>query len=232
VANTVVIHQPDFLSHLGFFHRFLQADLWVVLDNVQFVSGTSRSWQNRDKIKTPKGERWITVGVQKCPLGTEIRAVQLARTGWREDNLNLIRANYGQTPCFGEIMPYLEALYARQDERLMDFTLASVDMLLELFEIRIDRLLASDLAPQGRSNELLVDIIRKTGAQSYLSGLGARGYFDPAPFDAAGIKVLWQDFVHPVYPQLHGPFIPELSSIDLLFNCGIQRSREILRSTA
>jgi len=43
MSRTVVIHQPDFLSYLGFFHRFLQADLWVILDQVQYVSGTARS---------------------------------------------------------------------------------------------------------------------------------------------------------------------------------------------
>lgn len=57
MKNTVVIHQPDFLSYLGFFHRLLNADLYVVLDDVQFVSGTSRGWSNRDKIKTQNGEK-------------------------------------------------------------------------------------------------------------------------------------------------------------------------------
>jgi hypothetical protein len=26
--------------------------------------------------------------------------------------------------------------------------------------------------------------------------------------------------VHPVYPQLHGDFVPYLSIVDLIFNCG------------
>ena len=77
---------------------------------------------------------------------------------------------------------------------------------------------------------LLVDILQKVRADKYLSGVGAKAYFDPAPFAAAGIEVTWQDFKHPVYPQLYGDFIPYLSSIDLLFNCGIKKSHEILRS--
>jgi hypothetical protein len=67
-------------------------------------------------------------------------------------------------------------------------------------------------------------------ADRYLSGVGARAYFEPEPFAAAGIEVLWQNFKHPIYPQLYGEFIPGLSSIDLLFNCGIAKSREVLRS--
>ena len=74
------------------------------------------------------------------------------------------------------------------------------------------------------------EIKRGYGATHYLSGIGAKDYYDNKPFEEANIKVLWQDFKHPVYPQLHGEFIPYLSSIDLLFNCGIKKSREILRS--
>jgi hypothetical protein len=77
---------------------------------------------------------------------------------------------------------------------------------------------------------MLVDLLRKCGATHYLSGLGARAYFDGQPFADAGVEVLWQEFSHPVYPQLYGGFVPELSAVDLLFNCGAARSRNILRS--
>ena len=230
--KTAVIHQPDFLSYLGFFHRFLHADVWIVLDNVQFVTGTSKSWQNRDKIKTPLGERWLTVGVKKSPMGTLIHDIELAETSWREDNLNLIRANYCAAPYFNEIMPYIEDLYALTHKKLVDFNLASACVLMDLFDIRIDMAIASEINPVGKSNDLLVDILNKTETKKYLSGMGARTYFDPAPFNNAGIEVVWQEFKHPLYPQLHGDFVPYLSSIDLLFNCGITSSREILRSCA
>jgi hypothetical protein len=82
----------------------------------------------------------------------------------------------------------------------------------------------------SKSNQLLVDLLKRAGATHYLSGIGAKDYHDDKPFEEANIKVVWQDFKHPVYPQLHGEFIPYLSSIDLLFNCGIKKSREILRS--
>lgn len=230
MTRTAVIHQPDFLPYLGFFHRFLHADLWVVLDSTQYVTGTSRSWMNRDIIKTPQGERWLTVGVRKPALGTPINEVLLADSPWREDNLNLIRANYRKAPFFAEIMPLVEELYAYPCERLADFNLKSIDLLMECFDIRIERVVASGLAPAGKNNELLVDILQKTGSGRYLSGLGAKGYFEPAPFEAAGIEVVWQEFNHPVYPQLHGDFIPYLSSIDLLFNCGKEKSRSTIRS--
>jgi hypothetical protein len=224
-----VIHQPDFLPWLGFFHRLLHADVYVALDNVQFVH-SNRGWTHRDKIKTPHGAQWLTVSVRKTARATAIDRVELSDTAdWRERNLNLLRQNYRTAPFFEEVYPRLEALYASPHAMLADFTLASIGALNGMLDIEIPVVRASSLNPEGAKNALLVDILRKVGAKRYLSGLGARAYFDPAPFQEAGIEVLWQDFRHPVYSQLHGAFEANLSAIDMLLNCGTRQSRQILR---
>lgn len=228
--RTVVIHQPDFLPYIGFFHRFLLADLWVVLDNVQFLAGGIKSWHNRDKIKTPQGERWLTVGIKKVPTETMINEVFLANDDWEKKNLNLLRENYRKAPFFGEIFPRVEKLYSHDCVKLVDFNMRSIEMLMEMFDIRIKTVFASTLKAAGKKTERLVDICKKVGATTYLTGVGSKDYLQEPLFEAEGIKVIWQDFKHPVYPQLHGEFMPYLSSIDLLFNCGIEKSREILRS--
>lgn len=227
--KTVVIHQPDFLPYIGFFHRLTKCDLFVILDNAQFVSGTSKSWQNRDIIKTPNGKKWLTISVQRCPLGTSINEVLLSKSiPWKRNNLNQLKSGYKKAPFYEEIFPYIEELYAYDCEKLIDFNLKSIEMLMRLLNIRVETMLASTLNPQGTSNLLLVDILKKVGATTYLSGIGAKDYFDAKPFENAGINVIWQDFEHPVYPQLYGDFTPYLSTIDLLFNCGIEQSREII----
>lgn len=227
--KVAVIHQPDFLPYLGFFHRLLQADLFVLLDHVQFVTNGSRSWTHRDKIKTAQGERWLTVGVKKVALGTPINEVLLADTDWREQSLNLLKENYRNTPYFAEIFPNLEKLYATSTSLLVDFNVASINLLLKWFGITIPIVYSSDMAPIGKKNELLVNILNKASATHYLSGIGARSYFELEPFSTAGIEVLWQVFEHPVYPQQFQEFIPYLSSVDLFFNCGIEKSQQILR---
>jgi len=232
MSELAVIHQPDFLPWAGFFHRLLRADVYIALYHAQFVKGTSRSWTHRDRIKTPAGPRWLSLSVQKAPLGTPISEIRLSPApAWREANLNLIRESYRKASHYEEIYPRVEALYRRGDERLVDMTLASIDLLQELLGIATPRLRSSAMAPAGSSNEMLVDLLAKAGATGYLSGIGARAYFDPAPFEAAGIEVEWQSFEHPVYPQLHGEFVPMLSAVDMLFNCGPSRSRELLRGS-
>ncbi|MFA9372814.1 MAG: WbqC family protein [Poseidonibacter sp.] len=228
--KTVVIHQPDFLSYIGFFHRLLYADLYIVLDDVQFVKGTSQSWMNRDKIKTQNGDKWLTVTIQKSPTGTKINDILLNDTiDWKKQNLDLIKQNYRKSEYFKEIFPYLEELYSIECKNLSEFNMASIQMLIKLFDINIAIKYSSDLKTTKTKSERLVEILTQVEASHYLSGVGAKDYHDNKPFDDANIEVIWQDFNHPVYPQLHGEFMPYLSSIDLLFNCGIEKSRKILR---
>ncbi|MDY0116718.1 MAG: WbqC family protein [Sulfurimonadaceae bacterium] len=231
MKKTVVIHQPDFLSYLGFFHRLLYADLYIVLDDVQFVKGTSQSWMNRDKIKTANGEQWLTVNVQKASKDTNINEILLNNTiNWKKKNLDLIIQNYKKSEYFDEIFSHIQELYNSEHEKLADFNMASIFMLIKLFDIDIEIKYSSDLKTTKTKSERLVEILSQVDATHYLSGIGAKDYHIDKPFEDANIKVVWQEFNHPVYPQLHGEFIPYLSSIDLLFNCGIEKSREILRN--
>ncbi|HMB33069.1 MAG TPA: WbqC family protein, partial [Methylomirabilota bacterium] len=63
------------------------------------------------------------------------------------------------------------------------------------------------------------------GADRYLTGDAAQGYLDESQFAAHGIRVEYHHYRHPVYPQLHGAFVPYLSVVDLLMN----HARESLR---
>lgn len=227
--RVVCIHQPDFLPYLGFFHRLLFADVFVYLDDAQFLRRGS-GWHNRDKIKTAGGEKWLTLPVKQGPLRRQIREVALSETGdWREKHLNLLRENYRAAPFFRERYPAIEALYRAGDTMLVDLNVRLLRHFYEVFGLRVSEVFSSDLAVPGRRNEKLIALVRAVGGTHYLSGTGARAYLDEGLFAAAGIPVRWQRFEHPVYPQLHGPFIPYLSCIDALFNCG-PGAREVLRS--
>lgn len=228
MKKTVVIHQPEFLPYLGFFHRLLDADLLVILDHVQY---RYRYFQNRNKIKTPRGEQWITVCLKKHPLDTKINEILISKdVDWKNKNLNLIRENYRYAPFFDQIFPFMKELFSYGCERLIDFNMKSIHILNDLFDTKTDIIFSSTLNPKGNKNELLVDILKKVGGTTHLSGTGAKKYYNPKPFEDNHLEVIWQSFTHPVYPQLHGDFITNLSSIDLLFNCGIEESRKKLRN--
>ena len=228
----VVIHQPDFFPYLGFFHRIMLSDVYVVLDNVQFIRGGSNCWTNRDQIKTAGGAKWITVPYVKAPLGTNINEIRINNTiDWKSRILNEIRSNYFAANGFEEVFPCLVKMLDKDYEYMSDLTYDSIKMIMDMLSIEIQVEFSSELKPNGTSNERVIDIVKKVGAHRYLSGVGAKNYFDEQLYLDAGIEVIWQNFNHPVYKQQFQGFLPNLSSLDLLLNCGIEKSREIMRST-
>ena len=230
MKKTVVIHQPDFIPYLGFFHRFLHADLYIALDHVQFVNGSSKAWTHRDKIKTLQGEKWLTISTKKAPRNTPINKIKLSsEKNWREENRHALEVNYRDAPFYKEILPEIESLYSESYDHLSEFNLKSIEILMNLLDVRIPWVLSSSMQPEGKKNELLVNLLKKNGATHYLSGIGAKAYLDEDLLNDVGIEVIWQKFIHPVYPQLFGEFVPNLSSMDMLFNCGIKQSRLLLK---
>jgi hypothetical protein len=210
------IHQPHYLPWLGYLAKWAAADVLIVLDTVQYEKN---GWQNRNKIKGRHGPMWLTVPVHAA-LGTPIREVRIDRAQpWRLHHLRAIEHAYAGTPELARHRPALRELYARDWDRLVDVALASAGWLAREYGITTPVRLASELGvsatdPTGR----LVALCRAVGATAYLAGQDGPSYLDGRQFEEAGIAVHCQRFVHPVYPQRHGEFVPFLSSLDLLLN--------------
>lgn len=231
MTTTAVIHQPDFLPYPGFFHRLLTADVFIILDNVQFVNNASRCMTHRDLIKTQKGARWLSLSLKRSPIKTNINNICLSQSvDWRKKNIDLIRENYKKAPHYKEIIPLIESIYDKKYQKMIEINMESIHMLMDIFNINTPIKYASSLGANGSKNELLVNILKNINATHYLSGSGAKSYFKSEPFDEANISVIWQKYKPIIYPQLHGDYLPNLSSIDMLFNCGVEESRKLLRS--
>src|SRR5581483_2793613 len=93
---------------------------------------------------------------------------------------------------------------------------------MDVLAIQTPVVCSSSLHARGNQTELLVNICKQLDADRYLSGSGGRTYMDLAAFERAGIRVTFQEFTSPMYAQLfpEAGFIPDLSIVDVLFNCG------------
>ena len=226
----VVIHQPDFIPYIGFFDRLLKADIYVVLDNVQYVRRNKEQWTNRDRIKTRNGKRWITANVKKADSQAKINEICLSDDhNWRSKCKNILQTNYREATYYGEINQYVSKIFDYKCKFLVDFNIHAIQIINSILDIKIEVILASDLHLEGKKDELNISIMKKIGCTQYLSGMGAKAYCNEKLYEESGIKILWQDFEHPVYPQLFGEFVSYLSIIDFLYNCGIENSCRILR---
>ncbi|NQT90517.1 MAG: WbqC family protein [Candidatus Omnitrophica bacterium] len=211
----VTIHQPDFLPWLGFFDRWKNSDLYIILDDVQFLR---RGWHHRDKIKTKDGARWLTVPVTKKGRYEQlIRDVEIDNsTDWRTKHIKTIEVNYKKAPNFNGCFGKIEAIYGKNHSLLIDLNMDLLRFIAEELKITTPVKFSSDCGIETASTQKLIDLVRAEGAAEYLTGIGSGDYLDESLFEKAGISVVWQEFSHPVYKQLHGEFLPMLSSLDYL----------------
>lgn len=228
----VTTHQPLFLPWPGFFYKALRADTMVLLDDVQFPLG--RGWMNRNRLKGANGELWLTVPVWKKRRGKQIiREVRIYHeTDWRRRHLLGIRQNYAHAPYLDDHLPTLEAIYARDHERLCELNLELIRFLWDALGLRGRLVLQSDLGVTGSGTELLVSICRALHADRYATLPIVEKYLDAGKFRAGGISLAFASFVPPVYPQLCGDFRYNLSVLDLLLNCGAKSLDIVARSRA
>ena len=230
----LVGHQPNYLPYLGFFHKIAQADLFVIVDNVQFVKRGPFGWIHRNRIRTDGGEgwSWLTVPVlTKGKFEQKIRDVELDPDApWARKHWKSLEWAYRGAPQFAWTAERLRPGYDRTWKRLAELNEEVIRVLLDAFGIRTPVERAGDRGVEGKATEYVVNLCRTYGADAYLSGIHGRDYLDPAAFAAAGINLRFQEFEHPVYPQGRpGPFVPNLSAVDLLFQRGPE-SRGILLS--
>jgi hypothetical protein len=215
----VAIHQPNYLPWLGYFRKIFLSDAFVFLDSVQFEKN---GYTNRVKIKTPNGGKWLTV-----PVATAGKPEQLIKdveplnsAGWSEKHWKTLEQNYKKAPFFGEYAPKLKKFYEKDWSRLADFNIALAEFICKEIGLSKKFVRSSELRAEGKSSELLAGICRKLGATKYLSGEGAKSYTDEQVFKNSGIELVYSPFKHPIYPQLHGEFVPKVSFLDALLNVG------------
>jgi hypothetical protein len=214
----VAVHQPQYLPWLGYFDKIDRADIFVLLDTVQFKKN---EWQNRNKIKTAQGWQWLTVPVMyKYPqLINEVTINN--KVNWQHKQRQAMVSNYNKAPYYARLEGFFEEIFSSSWQLISQLNIGIVKRLVTILGIDTSLYVASELGdfPQG-PDERLIAITKRFGSDTYLAGAGAREYMDLAKYDKSGVKVIFQDFKHPVYSQLFGGFEPFMSVIDLIFNHG------------
>lgn len=230
----VAAHQPHYLPWLGYLDKIARADLFVVMDDLQFEA---QNFQNRQRVKLSAGPAWLTVPVHRGSQADRICdktiiATSNPRHHWQHRHWETLRTNYRRAPYFARYADELHEVYTRRWENLVDLDRHLLSLAVRWLDIRTPIVSSSQLAlaPQLTKTDRLIDMCTKVRATSYLTGSGgSTGYLDVEALARAGVTVQWQRFHHPSYPQRHprAGFVSHLGFVDLLFNAG-PASRDIL----
>jgi hypothetical protein len=232
-SKLVGIHQPNFLPWIGFFNKLVMADIFILLDDVQFPKGGgSGNWTNRHLILYNGKERWATVPVSRNFSGLKnINEIRFAQgNNWKRSYLEIINNSYSKAKYFSEIFHFLELSLNYETEFLSELNIHLIHSVLQVLQISNKTLIkSSDLGKKGKSNDLLCSLVQTVGSDSYLCGAGASGYFDVDVFEEKNIKVIYQNYKPIIYPQLNRmEFTGRLSIVDAMMNCGLVKTQELV----
>lgn len=216
----IAIVQSNYVPWRGYFDLIAAVDEFVLLDDVQY---TRRDWRNRNRIKAPQGSRWLTIPVEVSGRYTQaISETRVADPGWARAHWETLRQAYAQAPGFAEVHDAIHGLYAAvPGPFLSDVNRHFLDGVTAMLGIETSLQPSSDYRPEGSKTARLLDICLKAGAAEYVSGPAAKAYLDVAMFAAEGISVTWFEYgPYDEYEQVHPPFDPQVSILDLLFCAG------------
>ena len=205
----------------GFFHKLASVDLFVLLDDVQYKKN---EWQHRNRIRNSRGWQWLSVPTTyKFPQ--KINEVIVDNTQeWRKSHRLSLATCYGKSRFGKSLMPLFERFFEMSFTTIDQLNTESIRLLAGIIGIVTPIVRSSEHCFDGVSTERLAAICRYYNADTYLAGAGGHDYMDLSVFERARIQVEFQDFSSPNYPQHWSAgevdFIPGLSAIDLVFNCG------------
>ncbi len=228
--------QPGYLAWLGYFDQMMRVDAFLVADELPF---TTSGWTHRNRLKGPNGPRWLTLPARPR-AGDAICDVRLEPGApWARKHVASARHLYARSAAAPPVLDALEDVLDPAEARLSAVSLATVRWLADLLDVRTPILVSSELGLEARYRERfpelpgpthrIVAYLEALGARELVEGAAGRGYFDVPLFASHGLRVRFHDYVHPEYPQLHGPFTSHLSALDLVLSVGPEEARRVLR---
>ncbi|ADQ79104.1 WbqC-like family protein [Paludibacter propionicigenes WB4] len=216
----VSIHQPDYLPWLGYFNKIALSDVFVFLDDAQFSTDNIHNW---NRIKSPQGELKIKIPVEQ-KLGYKINEVRTKdELKWREKHLKSISMFYRRAPYYEEVFPDFENIIMKTYPDISKLNETIIRYFCDGFGIQTKFLLSSDLNLSTFNEERVIDICKAVGGTRYYSGNGAKAYQVEEHFTNRGIQLEYTHFEPFEYPQQWGNFIPCMSVIDYVMNCGFKK---------
>lgn len=205
-------HQASFLPWMGFWEKVIVADVFVWMNDVVYKN---KNWINRVEILNPGGRTWWTIPVHHGEHGvTKIKDVKVQldaipkmlkkMKGWMDaDLIEELEAEFTSPPDTLDLLNW--RLFKYSGSKLKKFPTAVY------WDGTFDF--------ESHQTQRVIDYCRMFDCDALFSGKGASDFLDMKMMDAAGIQVIWQNWIPMQYPQKYtDKFEDGLSIIDAIHN--------------
>ncbi len=224
----VSIHQPNFFPWLGFFNKINSSDVFIFL--TESKRSKNDKYLTRTLILNDYSKRYLSI-----PLGPKQKTIKTLELPsgkkWRVDMINVLHASYSKSKFYEDVRYDIEKLLMFDCKYFYEFSINIIYFFMKNLNIEKNCLIDSDFNKEfGKGNNRLIKLCNEAKASKYLSGVGAKSYIDEDIFLKNEIDVVYQDYFPYPYEQLSNEFIPGLSIIDVLFNCGYDETEKLIKS--
>jgi hypothetical protein len=209
-------HQPQYLSYPGVFDKMDRADVFVFLDNVQYIR---RGFINRNRLRTREGWTYITLPVHS-EYTSRIWEVVPVQSDWIAKHEKTISLLYGRSKYFDRLSGFWSVLDEVQNTSLAIINSRTTLEIAKVLGIKMTVVSERELhlsEEECASADLrLITLCKRLGCDTYLAGSSGRNYMDLQLWERHGLQVQWRDFQLEPYKQLFPGWVENLSTVDLM----------------
>ena len=221
-------HQANYLPYPGLFSKIFHSDCFIYVNNVKFEH---YSWQSRNRILS--GDDYIVLTVPTLGKKTSrlIKDVEINnKTNWKYKHFKSIEINYKKSSYFKKYINFIEDLYSKEWKKICDLNIYITNFVIRELDISTKIIFDTDYKFKKGKNERIIDMCQKTNADTFLSNLGSQSYVDLNLFKKKKIKHFFMNFKSETYKQKKKTFISNLTIFDMLFFCGKEETKRIIKN--
>lgn len=219
-------HQPAYNPWLGYIHKILISDIFVIMDDVQYEKN---SFINRNKILQNNTEIMLTIPIKTKNYKTKsIKDMETLNNNWKIKHLKSIEQSYKKTKNFESIFLEIKDIIHIDSKYLIDYTNSYLLFLVRYLNINTKIVFASDLKIKSKKLDYIIELTQNFDASTFIFGELGKNYVDTKYIKNKKITPFFQKYNHPQYNQISQTFHPNLGIIDLLFNEEKSKIKEII----
>lgn len=224
----LAIMQPYFFPYVGYFQYIAASDKFIFYNDVSFIM---RGWINRNYI-TLNGEKHLfTVPLIKASPNKLINETFLKKDIiWKNNFKNTLFHAYHKSKYFDEVSNIIFKIIDSECNTIDKLATTSIIYVLKYLNIEKNLILSSTVYnnAQMKSDERIIDILKKETIDTCIVPYGGRGLYDKVKFKEYGISLYYLKPIIKEYDQKLKSFLPSLSIIDVLMFNAKERIKEML----
>jgi len=208
---------------LGYFYKIFQSDVFVFVDDVQFIKKGS-SYTNTIQINRRGDIIKLAVPIKRISGETQnINEITYAKNNWQKKILRTLELNYGRCDYYKEHKDFIFDLINTKFDNYSEYNIHFIKEISKKLEFETEFRISSqiDKGEIKDATDRIVKLAKAVNATHFISGRGGDNYQNHDLYKENGIELIYSDFIDFEYKQYKTEeFVKGISIIDAIFNIG------------